>query len=75
MNIKKEQIGIRIPAELKRQVDQLLYSHVEGAVPYGALTSLIIQLLEEYVARRKTLNRSLETEISRMTQTTKEQSE
>lgn len=65
------QLKAHVPRELKLQLDRILYSELEGRVPFGAISATITTLLEEFIAKRKTVNRSLESELS----ISKEQSE
>lgn len=49
---------IQIPEKLDAQLQLLLFSGVDGRVPYGALTKLVVPLLEDFVRRMHTSNRA-----------------
>lgn len=42
---------IQLPEHLDAELQLLLYSEVDGRVPYGALTNLVVPLLEEFMER------------------------
>lgn len=44
---------LQIPAPLDAELQLLLYSEVEQRVPYGALSKLVIPLLEEFLRKYK----------------------
>jgi hypothetical protein len=51
--IRPIQKNISLPETLVAEVDLLLYSELEGRVPYGAWTVLTQRLLEEHLAKVK----------------------
>lgn len=44
--------SISLPQSTVAQVDLLLFSQLEGRVPFGAWASLVNQLLSEWLARQ-----------------------
>lgn len=49
--IKTVERKIQIPEALDAKLQLLLYSEVDGRVPYGALSGLTVPLLEDLVNR------------------------
>lgn len=44
----------QIPTTLAAQVDLLLFSPLEGKIPHGAQSDLVVRLLRDWVAKQQT---------------------
>lgn len=49
-NLKRARIELRLPTDIADRLDLLLYSPLQGRVPYGAREKLITTLLEKFFA-------------------------
>ncbi len=43
---------VRLPASVSARLDALLWSDVEGRVPYGAFQTLITRLVEDWLVKQ-----------------------
>lgn len=51
--VKNVERKIQLPEQLDAELQLLLFSELEQRVPYGALTRLVVPLLEEFLRKYK----------------------
>lgn len=54
--LRPTKLNLAIPEDIRAKLDLHLWSEVEGRIPKGAYSKLIIQLLTDYLSKREKPN-------------------
>lgn len=49
---RPKRLEVHIPQSLRAKLDLELYSELEGRVPHGALSNLLVELISEWLRSR-----------------------